>query len=274
MTIFSATFAQIATFGAVLLAGVWMFRVLLDSDYENERGVGNSRWVGAVCGTVIVGSICITMGWTEFYVLAPSVAGVGLLAFWTPAWLLQRRRRKRAAEFRKGLVELTVGLANGLRGGGALGQTLAHVARDLRGVVGEEIDLLLDEHRVGVEFAECFENLRKRMPSEDMNLLATAIRLTLSTGGSLAEVLDKMTTMMRERYDFDERLKTMTAQGRFEALAMGLAPIAAFGILFLIDRSMVEPLYLTVIGRTAIGAVLFLELIGFYFINKIVTIEV
>jgi len=79
---------------------------------------------------------------------------------------------------------------------------------------------------------------------------------------------------MRERNEFDERLKTMTAQGRFEAIVMGMAPMAAFLLLFLIDRSMVEPLYTTTAGRAAIGVVLALEAFGFYFINKIVTIEV
>lgn len=274
MNLGSVLFAQVATFFAVLLAGTWIFRFLFEAEQEGGSGAGSSRWVGMICGIVIVASIFVAMGWTDFYVLLPAVAGMGLITFWFPAWLTRRRRRKRAAEFRAGLVELTVGLSNGLRGGGALGQTLAHVARDLRGVVGEEVHRLLDEHRVGVDFADCFENLRKRMPSEDMTLLATAIRLTLSTGGSLAEVLDKMTAMMRERHDFDERLRTMTAQGRFEAMAMGLAPVAAFCVLFLIDRSMVEPLYQHPIGRAAMGGVLLLEVIGFYFINKIVTIEV
>jgi len=267
-------FALFATFGAVSVFGFWLFRQLLISDGQGGGSGRNKRWVAAVSSGVIVLSIWVAVGSSGLILPLASTAGAVLFAYRLPVWMDVRRRKRRAEAFRQGLVDLTVGMANGLRGGGALGQTLGRVTNDLRGVTAEEMNQLLKEHHVGVEMAECFERLRQRMPSEDMTLLATAIRLTLSTGGSLAEVLDKMTAMMRERRDFDERLKTMTAQGRFEALAMGLAPLAAFGVLFLIDRSMVEPLYTTAIGRAAIGVVLFLECLGFYFINKIVSIEV
>jgi tight adherence protein B len=267
-------FALFATFGAVFVFGFWLFRQLLIADKQGGGSGSNKRWVAAVSSGVIVLSIWVAVGSSGLILPLISTAGVVLFSYRLPVWMDARRRKRRAEAFRQGLVDLTVGMANGLRGGGALGQTLGRVTNDLRGVTAEEMNQLLKEHHVGVEMAECFERLRQRMPSEDMTLLATAIRLTLSTGGSLAEVLDKMTAMMRERRDFDERLKTMTAQGRFEALAMGLAPLAAFGVLFLIDRSMVEPLYTTTIGRAAIGVVLFLECLGFYFINKIVSIEV
>lgn len=274
MNVAQELLAELLLFGAVLLLGVTVFRLMLETGTGPDAAAGGARWVAAVCTGVVLFSLCIVFGWTHYTVLFPLVGAGSYLAFRVPVWLRLRKSRQRASDFRRGLVELTVGLANGLRGGGALGQTLGHVARDLRGVVAEEVDQLLDENKVGVEFADCFDRMQQRMPSEDMALLATAIRLTLSTGGSLAEVLEKMTSMMRERHDFDERLRTMTAQGRFEAMAMGLAPLAAFGILFLIDRSMVEPLYLTVPGRLAVGVVVVLESIGFYVINKIVTIEV
>jgi len=203
--------------------------------------------------------------------LALVVAYIGWKA---PFLLAQRRLRRRQELFATQLVDLTVALANGLRAGGALNQTLSHVARDLRGVVGEEIGVLLHEHRLGVDFAECFDRLAKRMPSEDMNLLSTALKRTLTSGGSLAGGRDKMTGTIRERKEFQERLKTMTAQGRFEAFAMGAAPLAAFGALYLIDRSLVEPLYTTQAGWIAMGVVVCLEAVGFYVINKIVTIEV
>jgi len=267
-------FALFATFGAVFVFGFWLFRQLLIAEGHGISSGSNKRWVAAVSSGVIVLSIWVAVGSSGFILPLVSTAGAVLFSYRLPVWMDARRHKRRAEAFRLGLVDLTVGMANGLRGGGALGQTLGRVTNDLRGVIAEEMNQLLKEHHVGVDMAECFQRLRQRMPSEDMTLLATAIRLTLSTGGSLAEVLDKMTAMMRERRDFDERLKTMTAQGRFEALAMGLAPLAAFGVLFLIDRSMVEPLYTTVIGRVAIGVVLFLECLGFYFINKIVSIEV
>ena len=112
------------------------------------------------------------------------------------------------------------------------------------------------------------------MPSEDLSLLVTAIKLTMQSGGSLAEVLDRITDTIRERTDFQERLRTMTAQGKFEAIAMAAAPVMAFIILFVMDRALMLPLIQTTIGWCAIAAVVLLETIGFMIINKIVTIDV
>jgi len=265
-------FVNISTFGAIFFFAFWLFRL---THASGGASVGvQIRWSVAFALAVILAAVWIGSGRSDYLTLCSLLGVGGLLLFFIPKWMQVRRKKQRAEAFRRGLVELTVSLANGLRGGGAMGQTLSRVVRDMRGVVAEELNQLLDEHRVGVDFATCFDNLRARMPSEDMALLAMAVKLTLSTGGSLAEVLEKMTGMMRERNEFDERLKTMTAQGRFEAIAMGMAPMAAFLLLFLIDRSMVEPLYTTTAGRAAIGVVLALEAFGFYFINKIVTIEV
>ncbi len=268
----SSLFVKLCTFGAIFCFAFWLLRL---THAAGGASVGaRLRWSVAFVLAVILASFWVGSGRSDFLTLFSLIGVGGLLLVCIPKWMQVRRKKERADAFRRGLVELTVSLANGLRGGGAMGQTLTRVVRDMRGVVAEELNQLLDEHRVGVDFATGFDNLRKRMPSEDMALLAMAVKLTLSTGGSLAEVLEKMTGMMRERNEFDERLKTMTAQGRFEAIAMGLAPVAAFLVLFLIDRSMVEPLYTTTTGQMAIGVVLVLEAFGFYFINKIVTIEV
>ena len=83
-----------------------------------------------------------------------------------------------------------------------------------------------------------------------------------------------MTDTIRERTDFQERLRTMTAQGKFEAIAMAAAPVAAFIILFTLDKELMMPLVQTTIGWCAIAAVVVLEVIGFVIINKIVTIDV
>jgi len=116
--------------------------------------------------------------------------------------------------------------------------------------------------------------LCERMPGEDLSLLVTAIRLTMQSGGSLAEVLDRITDTIRQRTSFHDRLRTMTAQGRFEAIAMASAPLVAFVILYTLDRQLMQPLVQTRLGWCAIGAVAVLETIGFLVINKIVTIDV
>ena len=107
-----------------------------------------------------------------------------------------------------------------------------------------------------------------------MQLLCVAIRLTVKSGGSLAEVVQKITNLIRARIDFRRRLSALTAQGRFEALAMSLAPLAAFILLFLADRELMIPLVTTVIGWSAIAGVVVLETVGYFVIRKIIDIDV
>ena len=89
-----------------------------------------------------------------------------------------------------------------------------------------------------------------------------------------AEVMEKMVDLIRARNDFQERLKNITAQGRFEAAAMSLMPLVVFAILFLEDRPLMMPLVTTEIGWTAIAAACALVGVGYFWIRRIVTIEV
>ena len=84
----------------------------------------------------------------------------------------------------------------------------------------EEINTVLREYRLGIDLAEALTRLNVRMPCEDLNLLVTTIKLTTKSGGSMVEVLTKMVETIRNRREFQERLKNLTAQGKFEAIAM------------------------------------------------------
>ena len=233
-----------------------------------------SAWAAAFLGCGLCVVALVMLGITGLFMLALGGVGTGFAVYQLPNVWLQYRIRKRQRTFHLRLVELTIGLANGLRAGSSLPQSLGFVARDLGGPVGEEMTLLLHEHRFGVDLGEGFRRLCRRMPSEDLTLLATAVRLTLQAGGSLAEVLDKITGTIRERIEFQERLRTMTTQGRFEAIAMAAAPVAAMALFSLLDPELMNPLFTTRVGWMAIGVVAALEIIGFLAINKIVTIEV
>jgi tight adherence protein B len=204
------------------------------------------------------------------------VAGIlsGMAAFQVPRLIINASIRKRNELFHRRLLDVTLGLSNGLRAGAALPQAMEAVTRDIGGPVGEEFSLLIHEYRFGsVELSECLDRLGKRMPGEDLQLLITAVKLTVQSGGSLAEVLEKITNTVRQRVEFQERLKTLTAQGRFEALAMGMAPLVAFGLLYTIDPELMKPMITTQTGLTAMGIVLLMETMGFLWIRRIVTVE-
>ena len=198
----------------------------------------------------------------------------GLLGFFLPFWYFKLKLAQRRNAFEAGILDLTMGLANGLRAGQGLPQSLEAIVSRLEGPIHEELAVVLREYRLGIELSEALERLYKRMPCEDLRLLVTSIRLTTQSGGSLADVLSKMTEMIRSRTEFQQKLKTLTAQGRFEAIALACAPIAAFAILFFLNRELMAPMLTNPVGWLAFGVVAVLETIGFLIINKIVTIEV
>ena len=190
--------------------------------------------------------------------------------------LLHFRRKAAAREelFNSQILELTNGLAAGLRAGQAFPAALESVSRRIPWPMNEELQTVLREYRLGLDLSEALARLQDRIPSEDLALIVGAVRLTTKSGGSLADVMERMTELIRSRNDFQERLKNLTAQGKFEAAAMSAMPLVVFVILFFENRPLVMPLVTTETGWTAIAAVCFLITCGYLCIRRIVTIEV
>ncbi len=207
-------------------------------------------------------------------VYVPVGAGLGFVGWKLPYLWFMTKVKKRKQMFDSQILHLTMTLANGLRSGQALPQALEAASQRMGEPMSEELALVLNEARYGLDLTEALERLHTRMPGEDLRLLITSIRLTLQSGGSLADVLERMVVMIRARTEFHEKLKTMTAQGRFEAIAMSLAPVFVYFILRLIDPELMKPLTGTLIGWCTIGGVAIMISVGFFIINKIVTIEV
>lgn len=242
--------------------------------FTTPERLSQSCWSAALLGGGTFAAILIACNVLNGPVLGVGSLVAGLLSFHLPRWWLNKRIKARQRLFDARLTDLTLGLANGLRAGSALPQSLELVARDMGGPMTEEMALVLHEYRLGMDLPESLNRLCERMPGEDLSLLVTAIRLTMQSGGSLAEVLDRITDTIRERTAFQDRLRTMTAQGRFEAIAMAAAPALAFLVLYFLDPKLMQPLVQTKIGWCAIGAVVALETVGFLVINKIVTVDV
>ena len=197
-----------------------------------------------------------------------------LLGFYAVLLHFRNKAKKRYREFEKKILDLVMGLANGLRAGMALPQALEVVSRDIGGPLQEEISIALSEYRLGIELPDALDHIYCRMPAEDLKLLITSIRLSQQTGGSMADVLDHMTDTIRQRTIFQERLLTLTSQGRFEAMAISLMPLAAFGILYMLDPALMSPLVTTGTGWCGLGAAALMETIGFLIIRKIMAVEV
>ncbi len=203
-----------------------------------------------------------------------AVAVAGAAAFQAPQLYFNRKVDLRNREFRGQLLDLILGLNNGLRSGVALPQALELVGRDIGGTMQEEIAVTLYEYRLGIELTEALNRLEKRMPDENLKLLVTAIGLSQKSGGSLSDILERLIETIRQRSAFQDKIDTLTAQGKFESIVMAAAPLMAFLILYFLDTKLMTPLVTTVQGWCAILVIGLLEGIGYLFIRKIVSVEI
>ncbi len=231
-----------------------------------------------IFSALIVGSgmfiIQLACGVEKMQIAVPVACGFGVLTFYLVYWYYLRKLLKRKEAFESKILDLAMGLSNSMRSGLALGQSVDALAKRMNGPMQEELSILVRENRLGIDLPEAFERMSKRMPCEDMHLLATTVVLTTRSGGSLVEVLEEMVLMIRARTEFQERLKNMTAQGRFEAISISAAPLAAFILLYFIDPVLMRPLVTTGVGWLTVAAACVLVSIGYYFLRKIITVEV
>lgn len=242
--------------------------------FVTPRKLLAQRFYGALLTAIALFLLQLSFGVEKMRIALPVSFAAGCAAYHLVLAYYVRKIAMRKEAFDAKILDLAMGLANGMKSGLALGQALDAVSRRIGNPMREELAMVLRENRLGVDFPTAFEKLCRRMPSEDLHLLTTSIALTTRSGGSLVEVLNEMVVTIRARTEFHGRLKNMTSQGRYEALVISLAPVAAFVLFYLIDPMLMRPLVQTGIGWTAIGVAAALIAAGYAVLRRITTVEV
>lgn len=212
--------------------------------------------------------------------LSPAGVGVGLvLGFYCIAWPQKYysgvMRAKRINQFTSQMVDALTLMANGLRSGLNMAQSLQNVVDEMDGPVRQEFGLVLSENKLGVTFERALENMADRLhPSEDVRMFVTSVNILRETGGNIAETFDTITTTIRERIKLKNKIDAMTAQGRSSALIVGGLPWGIGLVLYVLDPKNMTLLFVTPQGWAILAGVLALEFIGFIVISKIVAIKV
>lgn len=228
----------------------------------------------ALAPAAVLLGLLFLCGVEKVLILALVPVGFSVIGSFLPVFYYRAKVKSRQARFENDILDLTTGVGNALKAGMALPQALEKVGSQMTGPMKEELTVVLREYRLGVDLVKALDRLSKRMPCEDMRLLVSAIKLTTTAGGSLASVLGEMIVMIRGRREFADKVKALTAEGRFEAIAMASAPLVAFCFLHFIQAELMRPLYTTGVGWCTLGGVVALETVGYLVIRKIVSIEV
>ena len=208
------------------------------------------------------------------------IAGV-LLGFWIPRFWLSRRKSSRLGAFNKQLPDTIMLIANALRAGSSFLQAIELVVRESRPPISIEFSRVIREVNLGLPFESALENMVRRVRSDDLELMATAISIQHQVGGNLAEILDSIAFTIRERIRIKGEIRTLTAQQRLSGYVVGFLPIGLAGFLFVAAPGFMEPMFANppAIAGLPAGVIIlcfggFMMFIGFMLIRKIVDIEV
>ncbi len=212
----------------------------------------------------------------------PIILLVGaVLGFILPRWYVKRRQGKRINQFNKQLPDTITLIANALRAGSSFLQAIELVVREARPPISTEFARVIREVNLGLPFEAALENLVRRVRSDDLELMVTAISIQYTVGGNLAEILDSIAYTIRERVRIKGEIRTLTAQQRMSGYVVAFLPIALVGFLTVIAPNFMAPMLdpEVNIGGIPTGMILIgiggvMMFIGFMFIRKIVDIEV
>ena len=224
-------------------------------------------------------------------IMAAVSCSAGLLAWWRtthpgsmvlsmivaaalPVLYLMYKRHKRLQRFSNSFADAVDMMSRAIRAGNALSAAIQLVGDEMADPVGHEFRRVADEIRLGVEPGQALSHLSNRIPTEDVEFFCTAINIQRGSGGNLAEILDRLSDVIRKRFELLSHARVLSSQQRYAALFVGLSP-ALFSIMFyILDPKYFDPLIESPSAPMLVTAGLTLELIGALVIWRLAKIKV
>jgi len=185
-------------------------------------------------------------------------------------WKAQRQRTLLASQLREALQNMV----HALRVGVSFMQALDYAAQEGEEPLVSHWRWLLQSIRIGRPLVDALEELSERVPLKEMGWFVAAVQITQSTGGSLADVLDTLSTTLQEQQSLREKVNALTAQGKASGALLSALPFLVTGALFIIAPKMVAPMFTTLVGQAMLAGVLVFIAIGRMVIHRIVSIRV
>ncbi len=240
-------------------------RQLLQADIYLSAGV----FIGIVClmgglGFIVASKIGIGF-WA--WVLGPAIG-------FMPIFFLRWKKNRKTLKFEKHMPEAMEVLARSLRSGHTLSSTLELVAQEIPAPLGKEMRIAYEEQRLGLSVSQALRRMSERVASQDLRYFVTAVLIQAETGGNLAEILENIGLLIRERLTLKGKVRALTAEGRFSAYILTALPIFTFCALFYLNRPYIMTLLINPLGVKILTTGIMSIIFGFLLMKKMVTIKV
>ncbi len=224
-----------------------------------------------ICGVLAAVGLVLPTAAGMNVLFAPLVGG--FLAILPIMWLLMRRKRrlrKFAAQL-PGALEL---IARALRAGHSLAAGMNLVAHEMSPPISVELGRTFEEQNLGIPLEEALDGLTKRVPNLDLKFFSTAIILQRQTGGDLAEILDKIGHLVRERFQIWGQVQALTGEGRLSGIVLLALPPALFAVVYRMNPDYLMLLFTDEMGKKMLVGGVLMQLFGALVIRKIVNIRI
>lgn len=243
------------------------FRKFLE---QADSPISPSKFI-AISGALAGGSALLCLAARLPLAIVPPVALVfGALPI---TWLYFRRGR-RMAQFAKQLPEALELISRALRAGHSLGSGFSLVAEEMKDPIAREFSRAYESQNLGKPLDQSLEEMTERVPNLDLRFFATAVILQRQTGGDLAEILDKIGYIVRERFKIWGQVQALTGEGRLSGLVLLALPPALFVAMWRLNPDYCMMLFNDPMGHQMLAAAIILQVVGALVIRKIVNIKV
>jgi tight adherence protein B len=197
----------------------------------------------------------------------------GMILASLPYFYVRRARNKRTYKFEEQFPEAIDLIARALRAGHALPTGLGMVADEMAPPVGTEFRILYDEQNFGLNLGDAMRNFARRIPVLDAKFFVTAVLTQRESGGNLAEVLDNLSSVIRDRFKVKRQIRVISAHGRITGTVLACLPPALAAVTLLINQQYLATLTGDPLGRQMIVAAIVLQVTGTLIMRKIINIE-
>ncbi|MCA9033590.1 MAG: type II secretion system F family protein [Planctomycetaceae bacterium] len=228
------------------------------------------HFLGACAGAAALGAMFTMIARAP----APMIPLGAVGGFCTPWLWLLLRRRSRFRRFEKQLPDALELMGRALRSGHSLASGLNVVASEMPAPISTEFRTVYDEQNLGIPLEQALRNMLLRVPNLDLKFFVTAVAIQRTAGGDLAEILNKISFLVRERFKLLGQVKALTGEGRISGVVLMGLPVALFFAVYYINPDYVMVLFEHPTGQKMMYAAIFMQVLGAIAIKKIVDIKV
>jgi tight adherence protein B len=221
---------------------------------------------GLAFGGAVIPLVCRAPAW-----VAP-LAGItaGILPFF---WVILKRR-KRLKTFGAQMPDAMELIARALRSGHSLASGFNLVASEMNDPIATEFTRVFEEQNLGIPLEEALQNMADRIPNLDLKFFATAVILQRQTGGDLAEILDKIGYLVRERFKIYGQVQALTGEGRLSGVVLLALPPVLFLAVYKLNPEYISVLFTDTMGKQMLAGAALMQFVGALVIRKIINIKV